>query len=143
MKIVIIFIVFLSSKCFACRPQSNFIAPSLEDNYKKSEIVFRGKIISKVDNGKSTDPFGNKYTLSFQVGQNLKGATEKIVNLITFSNTCDTFGQFAEPNSECLIFATQGDIHSGVLSGEASFCGNAKLLNQKIEEISSFKTKPK
>ena len=134
------FLLFYSSRSFACRPKSEFVAPSLSENFKKSELIFKGKIISKVDMGKSTQPFGNKYTISFQIEQNLKGTPEKIVNLFSYSNTCDTFGQFAELGSECIIFANQGIILSGVLAGEASACGDVKILNEKIKEISSTKS---
>ena len=139
MKILIFFLLIYSARSFACRPKTDFVAPSIRENFKKSEVIFKGKIISKVAMGKSTQPFGHKYTLSFQVEQNVKGSTERIVNLFTYSNTCDTFGQFAELGTECLIFANQGIILSGVLAGEASVCGEANLLNQKIKEIRSMK----
>lgn len=135
MKNFVVLLLLLSFESYACKPTNNFISPTLENNFKNSDLVFKGKIIKILDMGRSSKPFGNKYRISFEVVKNIKGAKEKMIHLYTFSNSCDTFGQSAILESECIIFANEGVILSGVFSGEASECGDIKIINQRINSL--------
>lgn len=135
----------MTVEAWACRPAANFIAPDLSINFTKAVHVFHGKILSKKTLGRSTNPFGMKFEIEFEVEKNLKGTKEKTLKLLSYSNTCDLFGQDVVAGSDCVIFADQNKtIISGFLSGESSVCASSpttdssQILKQRLEAISKF-----
>ena len=140
MKALSLILIFISFDSFACKPRADFIAPTIAENYKNAAIVFAGKVMSVKELGRSREPFGMKNQIEFSLVKNIKSAKSKKITLFSYSNTCDTFAQNVSINSYCLIFASQDQlIFAGVLSGESSFCGNSKIIDQKIRELESLK----
>ena len=140
-KIIMLFLLF-SFNSYACRPTANFIAPNLTQNLSKSEFVFSGKVVSIKEIGQSSNPFGTKYEIEFEVVKNLKGVSGKKIKLLSFANTCDRFGQDASVNMECVILADKDNqIISGLLYGEASICKSnymkesESIFNERLKTL--------
>lgn len=107
-------------------------------NFKKATHVFKGKILSVTAMGRSTNPFGMKFQIEFEVEKKLKGDSEKSLKLLSYANTCDPFGQDAVAGSECLIFADQNKtIISGFLAGESSDC-RPQVVKERLEAITKL-----
>ncbi len=103
----------------ACRTSSTHRYPTLEENFKRADAVFVGRITDS----KLT---ANQKTLKFKVEKAWKKAVSMgplITAAINEPTSCDRLGYEKADGQLCLIFLNaNGTIISHMLEGETSFC---------------------
>ncbi len=140
-KILIIFLLY-SLSTFACRPASNLVTPTLEENVKKASHIFVGTLIASKEVGKNKD---YNYEVEFQVQESLKGSSAKKVILKSFASSCNRFAQQIEIGFECIIFADkENNLLSSLFDGDASECNPAEKIgasrkSELLKKISDTK----
>ena len=141
MKILFIILTLLTFETLACRPSSNFISPTIEENVKRANQIFYGKILAINEKDKNSN---YNYQIEFEISENIKGVQVKKIVLNSLANSCNTFAQRISLNMKCLIFADKnGHIMSSLFDGMAAECEQpdyngglkASELQSKIENI--------
>lgn len=127
---------------FACRPSSTHRYPTLEENFKKADAVFIGRITDS----KLT---ASQKSLKFKVVKSWKKATSMgpvVTAAINDPSSCDRLGYEKADGQLCLIFLNaKGTITSHMLEGETSFCldqnspREATLVNKYDDQFKKLK----